>query len=432
MVGVSFFGEIFGRVAAAAQALRYPASFTTSFMGREVAYFQHDARRASDPAHMSIEDLWATQPHLRTVIDFRARNIAQLGMQLFEADGAARSRVRDGDVARVLKRPNNYMTGYELLYDLAATKSLYDRAYWVILDGESGKEIHPFPPSWVTPKADTHFGPRTFRIQPTGTDVYLDLPQSQVVEFRGWTPMASLTAQSPVETLRMVLEEQYSSRRHRLQLWRRNGRVGSYVTRPKDAPSWNNTDRRRFSEMLHAFTGDSGERAGGMPILEDGMDLKRVSFSSADEQWAESVKLSLETVAQVYQINPTMVGVLDAANYSNMREFNRALYRTSLGPDIRSIEDRLTAFVLPKLGAPPSQFVKLNVESMLRGSFEEQASVLSTSVGSPWMTRNEARALQDMPPVDGGNELITPLNVIEGGQASPQGGGDGRPPKEDA
>nr|MDK8213813.1 hypothetical protein [Enterococcus faecalis] len=92
------------------------------------------------------------------------------------------------------------------------------------------------PPSWVTPHAEVYFGPRVYRIQPTGSDAYLDLPEAQVVEFRGWTPTASLTTQSPVETLRMVLEEQYSSRRHRLQLWRRNGRVGSYVTRPKDAP----------------------------------------------------------------------------------------------------------------------------------------------------------------------------------------------------
>ena len=36
------------------------------------------------------------------------------------------------------------------------------------------------------------------------------------------------------------------------------------------------------------------------------------------------------------------------------------------------------------------------------------------------MTRNEARADNNLPPIDGGDELIVPLNVIEGGQASPQ------------
>ena len=39
------------------------------------------------------------------------------------------------------------------------------------------------------------------------------------------------------------------------------------------------------------------------------------------------------------------------------------------------------------------------------------------------MTRNEARALRNLPAIDGGDEIITPLNVIIGGQASPRYGG---------
>lgn len=423
---MSWFTETFGRLVASLQRFAQPAALKTTFMGREVDYAQHDIRAPRDPKNMTVEDLWATQPHLRTVIDFRARNIAQLGVQLFAADGEQRSRVRGTDVSKLLGRPNPYMTGYDLIYDLVASRSLYDTAYWFIMEGEAGKVIHPFPPAWVTPLADSYFAPRSYRVQVPGGDRYVDVPGDQVVEFRGWTPTPSLTTSSPVETLRMVLEEQHSSRKHRLQLWRRNGRVGSYIARPKDAAPWDDTARRRFMDMFTAFTGDNA-KAGGVPLLEDGMELKRNAFTSADEQWAESVKISLETVAQVYQVNPTMVGVLEGTNYSNMKEFNRALYRTSLGPDIVQIEERITEFVLPLLGAPDDQFVKLNVESMLRGSFEEQVKVFSASVGGPWMTRNEARALQDMPPLDEGDELITPLNVTEGGQASPLDGGDGRP-----
>lgn len=423
---MSWFTETFGRLVASLQRFAQPAALKTTFMGREVDYAQHDMRAPRDPKNMTVEDLWATQPHLRTVIDFRARNIAQLGVQLFAADGEQRSRVRGTDVSKLLGRPNPYMTGYDLIYDLVASRSLYDTAYWFIMEGEAGKVIHPFPPAWVTPLADSYFAPRSYRVQVPGGDRYVDVPGDQVVEFRGWTPTPSLTTSSPVETLRMVLEEQHSSRKHRLQLWRRNGRVGSYIARPKDAAPWDDTARRRFMDMFTAFTGDNA-KAGGVPLLEDGMELKRNAFTSADEQWAESVKISLETVAQVYQVNPTMVGVLEGTNYSNMKEFNRALYRTSLGPDIVQIEERITEFVLPLLDAPDDQFVKLNVESMLRGSFEEQVKVFSASVGGPWMTRNEARALQDMPPLDEGDELITPLNVTEGGQASPLDGGDGRP-----
>src|SRR5690606_12475527 len=35
-------------------------------------------------------------------------------------------------------------------------------------------------------------------------------------------------------------------------------------------------------------------------------------------------------------------------------------------------------------------------------------------------TRNEARARANLPAIDGGDELVTPLNVIVGGLASPR------------
>lgn len=430
---MSWWREAWGRFAQAMQSWGMPGVFSSSlsYHPSEVTYYQHDMRRSFDPENMTVEDLWATQPHLRTVVDFRARNIAQLGMKLFRADAETRERVRDSDVARVLRCPNQYMTGYELLYDLVASRALYDVAYWVIIDGDSGKEIHPFPASWVKPVVDNYFGAaRTYRVQPPGMDAYVELSGGQVVEFRGWTPSPTMAPSSPVETLRLILEEQYSARKHRSQLWKRGPRVGAFVTRPRDAAQWDNTARRRFMDMLRAFQSDAGEKAGGVPLLEDGMEMKRLSFTSADEQWSESVKLSLEAVAQVYQLNPAVVGSTDGTAYSSIRELHRAVFRTMLGADITAIEERITAFVLPLLGAGDDEYIRLNVEKMLRGSFEEQASVLSTSVGGPWMTRNEARALQDMAPMDTGDDLIVPLNVIEGGQASPQDGGDGRPPNE--
>src|SRR5699024_6947245 len=76
---------------------------------------RHEMRGLRDVLSMMVEDLWATQPHLRTVIDVRARTIAQLGVQLFEADGEQRGRVRGTEVSTLLGGANPYMTGYDLI-----------------------------------------------------------------------------------------------------------------------------------------------------------------------------------------------------------------------------------------------------------------------------------------------------------------------------
>ena len=71
----------------------------------------------------------------------------------------------------------------------------------------------------------------------------------------------------------------------------------------------------------------------------------------------------------------------------------------------------------------PDHYIKANIDAKLRGTMSEQYQALSTATGRPFMTTNQARRILDMPAIDGGDELITPLNVLAGGQPSPQDGG---------
>ena len=70
-------------------------------------------------------------------------------------------------------------------------------------------------------------------------------------------------------------------------------------------------------------------------------------------------------------------------------------------------------------------YVEFNLEEKLRASFEEKAAVTSTAVGAPWMTVNEARELNNLKNIDGGDELIMPLNMTKVEQGGDEGVGDG-------
>src|SRR5690625_4666596 len=119
------------------------------------------------------------------------------------------------------------------------------------------------------------------------------------------------------------------------------------------------------------------------------MEMRRIGFSAHEEEFIEASKLSLNTVAGVYHVNPTMVGQMDNANYANVREFRKMLYGETLGPLLVMIEDRINTFLLPMLGASDGQYVEFNIEEKLRGNFEEQTTALQSSVGRPWMKVNE-------------------------------------------
>ncbi|MDV6275067.1 phage portal protein [Rhodococcus erythropolis] len=375
------------------------------------------------------EQLWADQPYLRTVVTFLARNIAQLGLQAFTRDaGGSRERLREHPLAVALKRPNAEQTGYELLYALVADLALFDVAYLMVVDGSadgSGLSLRNIPNGWVKgTESDSSFRIGTYLVQMNGAEGEpVKVPAENMLVFHGWNPADTRVGMSPIKALNATLAEQIHSQTFRRQLWERGGRVGSYLTRPKDAPEWGPEGRSRFTRMWSAWSG-SGNKAGGTPVLEDGMELKRVGFSAKDEDYVEGAKLALTTVAAVYHVNPTMLGLLDNANYSNVREFRSMLYGDTLGPILAMIEDRLNAFLVPRFADVDGVYVEFNLGEKLQGSFEEQAAVLGSATGRPFMTANEARAKLNLPAVEGGDVLYIPLNMATPQQISSSSGSE--------
>ncbi|AXQ51844.1 portal protein [Gordonia phage Catfish] len=382
------------------------------------------------------EELYREQPHLRTVVSFVARNIAQLGVHALkrnEDDG--RERVRSGVLAEVLALPNGETTLFELIECLVSDLMLYDRAYLMVVgnpESASGWDVRNIPPRWVTGVYEkTAFSVGGYQVTYPEHQQSVLVPAKNMIVIHGWHPTDKHTGVSPIEALKGVLVEQISAQAFRRQLWDNGGRVGSYLTRPKDAPRWSNDGRKRFLNGWKAAYTGNGKKVGGVPLLEDGMELKRVGFSAKDEDYVEGTKLALSTVAGVYHVNPTMVGVLDNANYSNVKEFRKGLYGDTLGPILARIEARLNAFLLPMLGVPRGVYLEFNIREKLEGSFEEQGNVLYQAAGGPYMTRNEVRARQNLPRIEGADELIVPKNLGTPGQQGdeaeeqePDGGAD--------
>lgn len=364
--------------------------------------------------------MWESQPHLRTVVSFLARNIAQLGLHAFERDGDDRVRDRTSAVATALGRPNDLQTAYELIYALVGDLSLYDRAYWLIEDDGEKFGLRRLPPTWVSPQWSNAFTIEKYVVATRGGNT-VDVSPDAILSFTGYNP-GSLRCGSPtIEALKGTLNEQIEAAKYRSQVWKNGGRASAVLQRPVGAPEWSGEASERFRADWHdSYTGN-GPKAGGTPLLEDGMTLNRIDFSAQEQQFVEAAKLSFSTVASAFHVNPTMVGILDNANYSNVREFRSMLYGDTLGPLIAQIEDRINTFLLPKLGMDPAtHYVEFNIAEKLQGSFEEQAAVMSTLVGRPIMTGDEGRAKFNLSSLGGDMaSVVVPLNVLIGGQASP-------------
>lgn len=371
---------------------------------------------------MSPSQLYESQPALRSVISFLADNVAGLPLKCYTRESDTdRPRDTESAFARVLAHPNSWQTEHELIRATVSEYLLHDEAFWLSIpyDSESGWLVASIPTEWV--KAKTNDG-----LEVTGYEIVNPISQTitkaspeDIIRFTGWSPHGSADSCSRIEALKEILAEQISAWNFRNATWRNGGRVQQWISRPLDA-QWSEDDRKRFATSWKSrFAGDDGTNTGGTPLLEDGMRLEATQFNAREAQWAEATRLSREDVCAVYHVNPGLIYHTDAQTYASAKDNARALYADTLAPLLDMMQQRINASLVAQLGLDGSHYCEFDLDAKLRGSFEEQAQVMQASVGAPWMTRNEARARLNLPALDGGDELVTPLNVLIGGQASP-------------
>lgn len=372
----------------------------------------------SDTYSADYAEIWRTQESVRTVVSFLARNIAQLGIALFERVGDAdRQRLQDHPLAILLRQPNPYTSRYRFINALVHDFAIYDNAYWLKTNDGGVYGLVRIPPTRIVPEGNDWLTPTKFRI--TGAEGFQVFPAEQIVYFRGYG-LEQDVGISPLESLRRILREEHAGSEMREQIMRNGARASGYLLRPKDAPEWSNTARERFRTQWHAQYSGSGPGAGGTPILEDGMTFTPASQTARDLQYIEARKLTREEVAAAYFVPPPMVGLLDNATFSNITEQHKMLYQDTLGPWLTMIQEEIELQLMPDFEPAPERFyVEFNLREKLTGSFEERADAIQKAVGGPTMTVNEARALDNRPPIDGGDTLIVPLNVTQNGNQNP-------------
>lgn len=377
-------------------------------------------------ANMDAAELYRTQPNLRAVVSFLADNAAQIPIKVYErASDTDRPRVHDSPAALLLQNPNPDMTAYEFKRWMYTDLLLYERFLTLIIpskETESGWELRPIPAAWIQSyKGASPFAPEYIVVGTNRGTAPIEIPANKFILFHGYDPTDPMRQYSRISALKETLHEQVESNKFRRQMWHRGGRFNAYLTRPKDVAPWSETAFNRFKETWKAsWAGSEAGEGGGMPILEDGMEIKTVQFNSRDAQWAEAVKLSREDCAAVYHVNPGMIWPGSGQTYASARDNARALYNDCLAPTLMQATDRLNMVLLPRVGEPKNHYIAYDITIKTEGTYEEKIATLSSAVGAPFLSRNEARARLDLPAIEGGDDLITPLNVLTGGLASPR------------
>jgi HK97 family phage portal protein len=179
---------------------------------------------------------------------------------------------------------------------------------------------------------------------------------------------------------------------------------------------------KQISAWLDAST--NGDNAWKPLILDNGAKWTPLQTTGVDSQHLETRKFQIEEVCRALGVIPLMVGHSDkTATYASAEQMFIAHVVHTLSPWARNFEESAQ---LALLGADERIEIELDFNALMRGASKDRAEYNAKALGSGgahgWMTPNDVRRAEGLPPVAGGDELPKPQAATT--PAAPAGNGD--------
>jgi HK97 family phage portal protein len=154
--------------------------------------------------------------------------------------------------------------------------------------------------------------------------------------------------------------------------------------------------------------------SGRPMLLDNGLKWKALSINPEDAQLLDSRKFSGEEICRLFGVPPAMVGYGDkSSNWGTGKEVDvLGFEKFTLRKRLRRFERALTKQLLSRAERQAGVFIKFNIEGLLRGDSAGRAAFYQIMVRLGVMTRNEARQLENLPPIEGGDVPIVQMQDV--------------------
>jgi HK97 family phage portal protein len=342
---------------------------------------------------MSLPGVWAA-------INFLSSAMAGLPIDVFEkTDGDGGDEKISGGIRDVLgEAVNDATTSFTWRETFFSQVFGPGRGYTYIERDRTGEAINLFPMEYARTTVRKSGGQVSYDYM--GADgKSKTYPASDVIDIAFLLKPDFVQCYNPVQTCAAAIKQGLNANRYALTVFGKNG-IPPYVLK---GPFQAGKEMLRAAADIMKTTRRSAEEGKPIIPIPSGHDLVRLGDDPEKMQLTSVQIFAVGQVARVYQMPPVFLQDLSKGNFNNVEHQDLHLVKHTLRRWVKKFEQELT---LKIFGRGSKRYVRLNLDGLMRGDLKTRIEAIAKAVNSGLLTPNEGRALDNRPPMDGGDVLL--------------------------
>lgn len=263
--------------------------------------------------------------------------------------------------------------------------------------------IRPLLPQYMNVGSDDA-GRITYKYSDPVTKTERAIPRENIMHVRGFSLDAAVGL-TPIQFGADIIGSALATNEAASNVFKNGLQNSGFIT---SSMPLNPEQRTALRSNLQQFMGS--KNAGKVMLLEGGFDYKGITINPETAQLLESRAFSIEEICRWFGVPPVIIGHMEKQSSwaSSIESLYTQFLITGLRPMLVNIEQEIGRCLLDN---DDRYFAEFAVEGLLRADSNGRASFYKQALQDGWMNRNEVRAKENLPPIDGGDKFTIQLNM---------------------
>ncbi|UNC93817.1 phage portal protein [Candidatus Contubernalis alkalaceticus] len=336
----------------------------------------------------------ATNETIFAAVSKLSNSMASLPLKLYKDFNPAYGRNAD----LLINSPNPNMTGFDFIRTMETHRNTSGNGY-ALKDYDSKYQVRALwilDPGKVTPVIEKDSRELWYEVEGDNGAYYVHNMEMLHVKHIHATGHKGI---SPIDVLKNTID--FDAKVKEFSLEQLDSAVkASFILKLATQLS-----KDKKEETLDSFKTFYQEN-GGVLIQELGTEITPIDRKFLDTNVFEVEKITRTRVAVVYTMSPHMLGEADGVSFSSMEQLQLEYTQGTLVPICTQYEKEFNRKLLTDRERQQGLYFKFNVNALLRGDMKTRGEFYFKGIRSGQLTPNEARALEDRPPLPGGDKLF--------------------------
>ena len=336
-------------------------------------------------------------------VNIVSRYLSKLPLKIY--DKGTRLEADDHPLSYLLgSSPNSEHTSYEYRTIMQSNLSLRGNAYSIVEKTRRGTIGELIPVDTADVLVDKTTKGRSYRKKTVYIIDNREYSRGRILHLRG-LGLSGACGIDPLSIGREIFGLAIALDDNACKFFGNSSRPGAVLEAPKGIPD------SVYQNLKAAFDDQSsGENTYRTIILEHGLKFAMARMSNDQSQFDQTRERQAQEIARFFGVPGHKVGISGNIPRANVQEQNIEFITDTIGPIACMWEQALTKYLLTK-EEREEYYIEFSLNAALRGNVRDRTEYYKAGRQWGWLSQNDVRKLENMPPIEGGDSYQVPMNM---------------------